>query len=377
LAKAVGSAARDADEMAVMDDGRGERGAPPRGGGGVTSALATFTSGDALVGDLLTARGEVLAEAAVHYRVVGDVEAARRNGWILVFHALTGSADVEAWWGPLVGPGRALDTSRHAILTANLLGSCYGSTGPREWAERSAEPFPVLNTADLALAHEPLLASLGIERVALATGGSLGGMVALEWGRRTRAQVDRLVVFAAPAATSAQAIAWNAAQRMAIEADPAWLGGRYFPGRGPTTGLAAARAVAMITYRSAREFQARFGRGQTRRADVFDVEQYLRRQGEKLVARFDAASYATLMTAMDLHDVGPLDESARATAARVREVVGVGVDSDILYAPGEVRTWVDAYGARLSTAYREIASLYGHDAFLIEFDQVAAILRGE
>jgi hypothetical protein len=237
--------------------------------------------------------------------------------------------------------------------------------------------------------------------VALATGGSLGGMVALEWARSTRARVDRLVVFAAPAATSAQAIAWNAAQRMAIEADPAWQGGRYFPGRGPAAGLAAARALAMITYRSAREFQARFGRGQTRVPDTYDVEHYLRRQGDKLVARFDAASYMSLMRSMDLHDVGPLDEAARATAPRVREVVGVGVDSDILYAAAEVRAWVAAYGAHLGQLGDHLAlrprrlphrgrpgrrhpsgvtyrlrdrinrgrfALLAHDAFLIEFE---------
>jgi homoserine O-acetyltransferase/O-succinyltransferase len=342
----------------------------------VTSAVVTLTSGDALLGDVVTTRGEVLRDARLHYRIVGDVEAARRNGWILVFHALTGNADVEAWWGPLIGPGRALDTSRHAIIAANLLGSCYGSTGPRECAEGTTTPFPALGTVDLARAHEPLLSALGIDYVALATGGSLGGMVALEWARQTQARVGRLVVFAAPAATSAQAIAWNAAQRMAIEADPAWQGGRYFPGRGPAAGLAAARALAMITYRSAREFQARFGRGQTRVPDAFDVEQYLRRQGDKLVARFDAASYVSLMRSMDLHDVGPLDEAARATAPRVREIVGVGVDSDILYAAAEVREWVEAYRAHLPASYREITSLYGHDAFLIEFDQVADILRG-
>jgi homoserine O-acetyltransferase/O-succinyltransferase len=342
----------------------------------VKTVLVTLTSGDALLGDFVTTRGEVLPDARLHYRIVGDVEAARRNGWVVVFHALTGSADVEAWWGPLIGPGRAIDTSRHAIIAANLLGSCYGSTGPRECAARSAGPFPVLGTVDLARAHEPLLAALGIERVALATGGSLGGMVALEWARQTRARVDRVVVFAAPAATSAQAIAWNAAQRMAIEADAAWQGGQYFPGQGPVAGLAAARALAMITYRSAREFQSRFGRGQTRVPDAFDVEQYLRRQGDKLVARFDAASYVSLMRSMDLHDVGPLDEAARATAPRVREIVGVGVDSDILYAAAEVREWVEAYSAHMPAIYREITSLYGHDAFLIEFDQVADILRG-
>jgi homoserine O-acetyltransferase len=327
------------------------------------------------LGEFLAANGETLTGLRLRYRVVGDTDAARDNGWILVFHALTGSADAEAWWGPLIGPGKALDTTRHAIVSANLLGSCYGSTGPMEWAAEPDEPFPELGPADLALAHVPLLAHLGVERLALVTGGSLGGMVTLEWGRRSSVPVDRLIVFAAPAATSAQAIAWNAVQRMAIEADPAWRRGRYLPGRGPVAGLAAARALAMITYRSSLEFDTRFGRTSSRSPGLFDVDHYLRRQGDKLVSRFDAASYIALMRAMDLHDVGDLTAAARETARRVRTVVGVGVDTDILYYPGEVRAWIDAYrAAGLDARYREIRSASGHDAFLIEWDQVKAIL---
>ncbi|HET7426958.1 MAG TPA: homoserine O-acetyltransferase [Gemmatimonadales bacterium] len=331
---------------------------------------------DFAVGTLRASGGRELSGLRLRYQIFGDVAAAREHGWILVFHALTGSSDVEQWWGPLVGPGRPLDTSRHAIVAANLLGSCYGSTGPQEWSTSHTAPFPHLTPGDLAEAHIPLLEHLGVERLVLATGGSLGGMVTLEWGRRSPVPVDRLVVFAAPAATSAQAIAWNTVQRMAIEADPAWRGGTYPAGTGPTAGLAAARALAMITYRTAREFDERFSRTSSRMADRFDVDHYLRRQGEKLVARFDAASYVSLMRTMDLHDVGDLRAAAEATAARVSTVIGVGVDSDILYFPSEVRAWVEAYrGAGVDARYREITSVAGHDAFLIEWDQVEAILR--
>jgi homoserine O-acetyltransferase len=332
---------------------------------------------DLKLGDFLTEQGEEVRGLQLRYRVIGDTEAAASNGWILVFHSLTGSADVESWWGPLVGPGRPLDTSRFGIVSANLLGSCYGSSGPTEWRAQHGVPFPELTPADLARAHEPLLEHLGIERVGLATGGSLGGMVALEWARIANVPTDRVVVFAAPAATSPQSIAWNAVQRMAIEADPAWAGGRYPPDRPPSGGLAAARALAMITYRSGAEFQARFGRGRTRAATQFDVEYYLRRQGEKLVARFDAASYVQLMQTMDLHDVGDLARAGGETATRVGQIIGVGIDSDILYYPAEVRDWVSAYRrAGANAEYREISSLYGHDAFLIEWDQVERILRG-
>jgi homoserine O-acetyltransferase len=163
---------------------------------------------------------------------------------------------------------------------------------------------------------------------------------------------------------------------MAIEADPAWRRGRYLPGQGPAAGLAAARALAMITYRSGIEFDSRFGRRSSRAPGQFDVDTYLRRQGEKLVARFDAASYVALMRAMDLHDVGDLSGAGRQTADRVGSVIGVGVDTDILYLPGEVRAWTDAYrAAGLDARYREIRSASGHDAFLIEWDQVEGILR--
>jgi homoserine O-acetyltransferase len=341
----------------------------------VTDPVPFGARGETLVlGDFFTARGAVIEDAVLRYRVFGDRDAARTNGWILVFHALTGSADVDAWWEPLLGPGAPLDTSRHAVICANLLGSCYGSSGPARTRDGS---FPALTTADLARAHEPLLAHLGVERLALVTGGSLGGMVALEFGRRSPVPVDALVVFAAPASTSAQAIAWNAAQRMAIEADPAWKEGRYAPGRGPVRGLAAARAIAMITYRSHVEFGERFARtAGTRRPGRFDVEHYLRRHGEKLVARFDARSYVALMGAMDAHDVGDLAAAGRETVHRVKRVVGVGIDTDILYFPTEVRAWVEGYRAGGADAsYAEITTPYGHDAFLIEFEQAARIIR--
>lgn len=329
-------------------------------------------TGDLLLGDFRTERGGLIPNARIRYQVLGDPEAGRRHGWRLVFHALTGSSRVQDWWGPVIGPGLPLDPARGPILSANLLGSCYGSSSP---ADVSDGGFPVLTTADLARAHIPLLQHLGIEHLSLVSGGSLGGMVALQWGLLTPVPVDRLVIFAAPERTSAQAIAWNAAQRMAIEADPAWLDGRYLPGEGPVAGLAAARAIAMITYRSVVEFDQRFGRKETRSPGRFDVDHYLRRHGQKLVDRFDARSYVSLMASMDSHDVGPAELAGRHTSASVGEVIGVGIDTDILYYPWEVRRWVDAYtrgGANAS--YAELTTPYGHDAFLIEFEQVGRIL---
>lgn len=324
------------------------------------------------LGDFEPEQGGVIRNARIRYQVLGDPEVGRRRGYHLVFHALTGNSSVEQWWGDLVIPGGALDASARPVLSANLLGSCYGSTGP---AARSDGTFPRLTSRDLARAHLPLLAHLGITQLHTVTGGSLGGMVALQWGLLTPVPVERLIVFAAPARTGPQAIAWNAAQRMAIEADPAWQRGLYAEGHGPTSGLAAARAIAMVTYRASAEFEQRFARRQTRQPGRYDIDYYLRRHGEKLVARFDARSYVTLMDAIDSHDVGNASVAGWTTRARVREVIGVGIDTDILYIPSEVRGWVDAYARGGANArYAEIESPYGHDAFLIEQAQINRLL---
>lgn len=334
-------------------------------------SLDSFT-GDLSLGDFRTERGELLRSAKLHYQVIGNTNPRPRSGWRLLFHALTGSARSQDWWGPIIGPGLPIDPADGPILSANLLGSCYGSSGPADVSDGS---FPALTAADQARAHIPLLAHLGIEHLSLVSGGSLGGMVTLQWGLISPVPVDRLVVFCAPDRTSAQAIGWNAAQRMAIEADPAWQDGRYQPGKGPVGGLAAARAIAMITYRSVIEFDERFGRDQTRTPGRFDVDHYLRRHGQKLVDRFDARSYVSLMGSMDSHDVGPAEPAGRQTAKQVKEIVGVGIDSDILYYPWEVRRWVEAYSRGGANArYEEITTPYGHDAFLIEFEQVGRIL---
>lgn len=340
-------------------------------------SLRAGTTGAFDLGTFVTDGGARVDGLTLQYRIYGDVDAARVHGWILVFHALTGSAEVDAWWGGLLGPGRALDTTRHAVVSANLLGSCYGSSGPRAWRAAGRGSFPSLTSRDLARAHEPLLDTLGVDHVALATGGSLGGMVALQWGTLTARAVDRLVVLAAPAVTSSQSIAWNVAQRMAIEADPRWRGGAYSDDDPPADGLAAARAVAMITYRSGAEFDTRFGRAPSRNGDRLAVDAYLRRHGEKLVERFDASSYVALTETMDRHDIGPVATAAEATASRVRRVVGVGVDTDILYPASEVRAWVNQYRAHgVDAVYKEIRSICGHDAFLIELDQVSQFMAG-
>lgn len=338
----------------------------------LASSNLPIVEGDLQLGDFESEGGGVIRNARLHYQVLGDPALGERHGYHLAFHALTGNAGVQQWWGDLVGPGGLLDATNRPILSANLLGSCYGSSGPADVADGS---FPHLTTRDLARAHLRLIEALGITRLHTVSGGSLGGMIALQWGLITPVPIDRLIVFAAPARTGPQAIAWNAAQRMAIEADPAWEDGRYAPGRGPRAGLAAARAIAMVTYRSHLEFEQRFARRQTRVSGRYDIDHYLRRHGEKLVERFDARSYVTLMGAIDSHDVGNASVTGWSTRERVKEVIGVGIDSDILYPAAEVRGWVEGYARGGANArYAEIETPYGHDAFLIEQAQINRLL---
>ena len=296
--------------------------------------------------------GAVLRDVVQAYRLDGELSEERDN-LVIVFHSLTGSPEtVGGWRGTLVGPGLAIDTDRHAVLCANLLGSCYGTTGPGD-----VDPWPEVTPRDQARLIQLLVADLGVESVALAAGGSLGGMVAMEWAAENPELARSVVVFAAPAAHGAYAIAWNHIQRQAILA------------AGPR-GLEIARMVGTMTYRTADEHAERFGRG--RQEDGrWAVASYLDHQGEKLRRRFTVESYLALMGAMDAHDVGRGRGGVAEALGPIRgRLVGVGIPGDLLYAPEDVRAWVDAVGGE----YREIVSPHGHDAFLLESEQAGEIL---
>ena len=313
--------------------------------------------------------GPALPELTVAYRHDGLSPAEAPQ--ILVVHALTGSADAAGdWWEPLIGEGRALDTARYGVLCANLLGGRYGTSGPDSPNPATGRPyggdFPAVTTRDQARAQWRLLDALGVERLALVTGGSLGGMVALEIALARPEAVDHVVPIAAPAATGPMAIAWNHLQVTLIE-------------RLGLDGLALARELAMTTYRSEADFDERFGR------DIepdgrFSIVSYLDYQGQKLVERFDAATYRILAGAMDRHDIGlawgGLEGAFARLAAGGTDVTGIGIEDDILYGPRQVKVLVDAATAAGANArYREIRSSKGHDAFLVEWDQLTALLR--
>lgn len=300
--------------------------------------------------------GVVLRDVRQAYYLDGELNA-RRDNLVVVFHALTGSADAAGdWWREVVGPGRAIDTRRHAVLCTNLLGSCYGTTGP--W-DHGHCPFPLVTPRDMARLVAGLVESLRVPSVALALGGSLGGMVALELAATCPALARAVLVLAAPAAHTAAALAWSHIQRRVIAA-------------GGEEGLEIARMVAMMTYRTADELEARFARRVHAESGRFEVERYLDYQGGKLRARFDVHSYLALLAAMDAHDVGRGRGGVGPALRRYEgRLVGVGTPGDLLYSDGDVRRWADAAGA----SYYELRSATGHDAFLTEHEQVSAIVR--
>lgn len=296
--------------------------------------------------------GELLPHPTIAYHFDGPLTPERDNV-IVVLHALTGSADACEWWRGVVGPGCAIDTRRYAVLSPNLLGSCYGSSGPS-----NGSSFPAFTTRDQARAVGVLLETLGIGPVKLIAGGSLGGMVALEFVATFPGRAERAVIFAAPAAQSASAIGWVHVQREALRV-------------GGAEGLALARQVAMLTYRTSDGLRARFGRLRGE-SDDFAVQGWLRSHGARLGARFDRASYAALLDAMDTHDVGRgrggVGERLRASGTGI---TGVGIPGDLFYPVEEVAGWVEAAGG----TFRTLMSPHGHDAFLLEPQRVGAILE--
>ncbi|MBA2945592.1 homoserine O-acetyltransferase MetX [Streptomyces himalayensis] len=311
---------------------------------------------------------------------------------VLVLHALTGDSHVvgpaepghptPGWWDGLIGPGRALDTDRWFVVAPNVLGGCQGSTGPsspRLDGRRWGGDFPFLTQRDQVAAEADLADALGIDRWALVVGGSMGGMRALEWAVSHPERTDALLLLATAAAASAEQIAWADIQLHAIRSDPNWRGGHYHDtGRGPHAGLGLARRLAHVTYRSEPELQIRFGRSPQGSEDPwyggrYQVESYLDHHAAKLVRRFDAGSYVVLSEAMNSHDIGRGRGGVRAALSRVTaRTLVAGVDSDRLYPPSQQAE----LAASIATAgdLRLIESPYGHDGFLIEVEQVAALV---
>lgn len=306
--------------------------------------------------DVQLESGETLARIDVHYRLEGAVSAARDNV-VLVVHALTGTVHASSWWHGVVESGGAIDPTRHAILCAGLLGGCDDT---REAGADGAPSSPEITTRDQAAILARLLDALDVERPLLVCGGSLGGMVTLEFAASFPDRVRAAVVLAAPAAQTAQGLAWNAIMRRALE-----IGGAR-------EGLALARMIGMLSYRTPEGLERRFGRARNASGE-FQVNDWLSAHGEKLVSRFDAGAYTALIDAMDTHDVGRGRGGMSAALAPVADrLTGVGVVGDLLYPADAIREWTAASGAE----HVDVASAHGHDAFLLETARVSSIIRG-
>ncbi|KEO85018.1 homoserine O-acetyltransferase MetX [Tumebacillus flagellatus] len=341
--------------------------------------LEKCRTGKRVLPEVVLESGAVLREVEAAYETYGELNETGTNA-VLVCHALTGDAQAAAWWNGVIGPKQALDTERYFVICSNVLGGCVGSTGPQSVNPETGRPygssFPVVTIRDMVHLQHRLLQELGVSELHLVIGGSMGGLQAIEWAVTYPSFVRHCIPIASAQQLSALAIAYNDAMRSAVTNDPAWNGGDYYGGAGPVQGFALARKIGMITYRSFELFQDRFGR-ETAPNGTFQIQSYLAHHGQKLVNRFDAGSYLCLLNAMDGHDVGRgrggLQAALRQITARV---LWVGIDSDRLYTAAEQRACYEALkGAGVKCSYAEIQSVHGHDAFLIEREQTAEIVK--
>ena len=349
--------------------------------------------------DLDLESGGRLEGARLAYETWGEINSDRTNA-ILVLHALTGDSHTSGnagnghptsgWWNGLIGPGLALDTDKYFVITPNVLGGCQGSTGPSSLDKNGREygpAFPQLTIRDQARSFELLAEQLGITQWHAVIGGSMAGMHALEMAIENSESIGRLAVLAAPPFSTSDQIALNTVQLEAIRSDSNFAAGWYYdakPGFGPHKGLALARRMALLNYRSPAELNERFGR--TWQSQVspltergkFAVESYLDFHGNKFVRRFDANSYITLVNAMNSHDVGRDRESVESALSKITcKTLVLGLDSDRLFPLSGQKIIAEhisgeLYGGELQV----IQSEFGHDGFLIEIQEVGSRLKG-
>ncbi|KAJ2490504.1 homoserine O- acetyltransferase [Coemansia sp. RSA 2050] len=369
--------------------------------------------------------GDVLRDAPVAYKTWGTLNS-QGNNCMVICHALTGSSDVADWWGPLLGSGRAFDTSRFFVVCCNVLGSPYGTASPLTTNPATGAPygpeFPLTSIRDDVRLHRLVLDALGVKQVAICIGGSLGGMQCLEWGMFGADYVRVIVPIATCGKHSAWGISWGEAQRQAIYSDPNYNNGHYTPAKKPDHGLSAARMSALLTYRSRDSFESRFGRKmmttgrvkvyqsanlsepssadgtngdsnnsgrdegsgsgvQTPKSSnddrtassIFSAQSYLRYQGDKFTKRFDANCYIAITRKMDTHDLGHgRDSYIGALEMMQQPALVVGIESDGLFTISEQYELAEHIPrAQMAT----IDSVDGHDGFLLEFAQLNRLLR--
>ena len=335
--------------------------------------------------------GRTLENVTVAYETYGELDKEKSNA-ILICHALTGDAHAAGWhkgdkkpgwWDIVIGPGKALDTEKYFIICSNVLGGCKGTTGPSsinpETNKEYGLEFPVITIKDMVEVQKKLIDSFGISQIYAVIGGSMGGMQVLQWMVSYPAMMKKAIPIATAAMSSPQQIAFNAVGRQSIFSDPNWNGGNYYEtGEIPRNGLSLARMIAHITYLSDESMDIKFGRGLQDKDEIsydftvdFQVESYLKYQGESFVKRFDANSYLYITKAVDLFDLsinGSLIDGLKDVEAKVKVL---SVDSDWLYPTEQSTEIVTALNANeVEVSFSEIKSNYGHDAFLLETGQL-------
>ena len=337
--------------------------------------------------------GQTLSPVEVAYETYGRLNADRSNA-ILILHAFSGNAHAAGispetgrpgWWDSMIGPGKAFDTRRYFVISTNVLGGCGGTTGPGSTDPQTGRPygsrFPPVSIGDMVRLQRMLTESLGIRRLLSVSGGSMGGMQALQWAVSYPDQVASVIPIASTHRHSAQQIAFNEVGRQAIIADPDFNHGDYYGGSSPERGLAVARMVGHITYMSDDSMREKFGRRRRKAADqgdMFEVESYLRYRGVQFVSRFDANSYIVITRAMDTFDLtessGSLEDCFASLDTRF---LVLSFTSDWLYPSYQSQEIVRALRSRnLDVAYVELESNYGHDAFLLEAGEQTSLIRG-
>ena len=315
--------------------------------------------------------GQLLPEIEIAYSTYGKLND-RRDNVVWVFHALTGNSEAADWWDGLVGNGKIFDPNQYFIVCANMLGSHYGSTSPLSinpaTNKRYGADFPLITVRDIVTAHQILQNTLGVQRIFLGLGGSMGGQQTLEWALKDPSAFEHIAIIACGPKQSAWAIALNEAQRMAIEADNSIYDETPEAG---AKGIAAARSIGMLSYRNYQTYNA-LQTDQDDRMDNFRASSYLRYQGKKLAARFNPLSYISLSKTMDSHDIGRGRSSVETALSTISiKTLIVGIESDILF-PREEQELMAKHIPHAH--FTIIDSPYGHDGFLIEYKHLTDIL---
>lgn len=317
--------------------------------------------------------GQILNDIQITYHTGGNLNHERDNV-VWICHALTANSNVTEWWPNMVGNGLLFDTSKYFIICANVLGSCYGTTGPLSLNRQIGEPyyhnFPLITIRDIVNAHELLKNQLGIQKINILVGGSIGGFQALEWSIINPTLIRNLVFIASGTFASPWNIAFNESQILAIKADSTFQNKNKNAG---LIGLKAARSIALLSYRNAIAYNITQHESEFDKLDDYKAVSYQRYQGEKLIRRFNAFSYNTMNNAFNTHNVGRKRGGVEKALAMIKaKTLLIAISSDILFYPDEIKR---IHQQIQDSKYEEIESFYGHDGFLIETKQLTKVIK--